>query len=97
MVVGCAGLLWVKIVRDPTPDAKDLLGADYALLTLLFLAAATGLLLLGLRNTAAMGIVLALHLGVILSVFLMLPYSKFVHGLYRSAALLRNAAERPKL
>ena len=40
-----------------------------------------------------MGTLLALHLGVILSLFLMLPYSKFVHGIYRSAALLRHALE----
>jgi len=37
---------------------------------------------------------MAVHLGVILSFFLTLPYSKFVHGIYRSAAPLRHAAER---
>ena len=52
------------------------------------LAAATGLLLLALRATGAMGIVLAIHLGIILALFAVLPYSKFVHGIYRSAALL---------
>jgi citrate/tricarballylate utilization protein len=94
MLVGAAGLVWVKVASDPAPAAKALLGADYALLALLFLSAVTGLLLLVLRDTRAMGILLALHLGVILSFFLMLPYSKFVHGIYRSAALLRHAAER---
>jgi len=93
MIVGTAGLLWVKAARDQAPVAQALQGADYALLLLLFLAAATGLLLLGLRNTMAMGMLLALHLGVILSLFLVLPFSKFVHGIYRSAALLRNAGE----
>jgi citrate/tricarballylate utilization protein len=94
MLLGAAGLLRVKIVSDPAPAASGLLGADYALLILLFLAAATGLALLALRDSAAMGILLALHLGFILSLFLVLPYSKFVHGVYRSAALLRHAAER---
>jgi citrate/tricarballylate utilization protein len=93
MMVGTAGLLWVKAARDQAPVEKALQGADYALLLLLFLAASTGLLLLGLRHTMAMSMLLALHLGVILSLFLVLPYSKFVHGIYRSAALLRNAAE----
>jgi citrate/tricarballylate utilization protein len=93
MLLGTAGLLGVKMASDPAPAAKDLLGADYALLMLLFLAAATGLVLLALRDSAAMGILLALHLGVILSLFLVLPYSKFVHGIYRSAALLRHGAE----
>ncbi|MGD0909460.1 MAG: tricarballylate utilization 4Fe-4S protein TcuB [Candidatus Acidiferrales bacterium] len=94
MLVGIAGLVWVKLKSDPAPAARALLGADYALLALLSLSAATGLVLLALRDTGAMGIVLALHLGVILSIFLTLPYSKFVHGIYRSAALLRHAAER---
>jgi citrate/tricarballylate utilization protein len=96
MLAGAAGLLWVKAAADPGPMAKTLLGADYALMLLLFLSAGTGLLLLALRHTAAMSVLLSLHLGVILSLFLVLPYTKFVHGIYRSAALLRNAAERPK-
>jgi citrate/tricarballylate utilization protein len=69
---------------------------DYCFLVLLFVAAATGLLLLALRSTAAMDALLAIHLGVIVSLFLMLPYCKFVHGIYRAAALLRYAVERPR-
>ncbi len=94
LIVGCAGLIWTKIVTDPTPIAKRFLGAEYALLTLLLLAAITGLLLLALRDTGAMGILLAIHLGFILALFLALPYSKFVHAIYRSGALLRYAIER---
>jgi citrate/tricarballylate utilization protein len=94
LAIGTTGLIWIKIVSDPAPKARHLLGADYALLTLLLLAAVTGLLLLALRDTAAMGILLAVHLGTILALFLALPYSKFVHGIYRSGALLRYALER---
>ncbi|TPG60589.1 tricarballylate utilization 4Fe-4S protein TcuB [Roseomonas nepalensis] len=94
MVVGTAGLIWTKIVSDPAPAARNLLGADYALLVLLLLAASTGLLLLALRDTGAMGVLLAVHLGIILALFLVIPYSKMVHGVYRSAALLRHALER---
>ena len=89
MIVGAAGLAWIKVVTDPAADAKAVLGGDYALLGLLFAAAATGLLLMGLRATPAMGTLLAVHLGVILALFLLIPYSKMVHGLYRSLALLR--------
>jgi citrate/tricarballylate utilization protein len=94
MVIGSAGLWRVKVSRDSAPDAPELQGADYGLLILMFLSAATGLVLLLLRETSAMGILLAIHLGVILSFFVVLPYSKFVHGVYRAAALLRSAAER---
>jgi citrate/tricarballylate utilization protein len=61
---------------------------------LLAASAATGLILLIFRSTPAMGMLLAVHLAVILALFLLLPYSKFVHGVYRSAALLWNAVER---
>ena len=39
-----------------------------------------------------MGLAMAVHLGFVLAFFLVLPYSKMVHGVYRSAALLRRAA-----
>jgi citrate/tricarballylate utilization protein len=96
MLIGAAGLLQIKLAADPAPAAKALLDIDYSFLVLLFLAAATGLILLALRDTAAMSALLAIHLGVIVSLFLILPYCKFVHGIYRAAALLRSAAERPR-
>jgi citrate/tricarballylate utilization protein len=51
-------------------------------------------LLLVLRETAAMGPLLALHLGVVFSLFVTMPYGKFVHGIYRFTALVRYAMER---
>jgi citrate/tricarballylate utilization protein len=41
-----------------------------------------------------MGLMLALHLGLVLALFVAAPYSKMVHGMYRSLALLRNAREK---
>jgi citrate/tricarballylate utilization protein len=75
-------------------EPRSTLGGGYALFVMLLLVEATGLLLLGLRDTAAMGTLLALHLGAVLSLFLLWPYSRLVHALYRSAALLPAAAER---
>lgn len=93
LLIGTTGLLILKIVRDPTPAARELLDADVALLLLLAAVAATGLLLLALRDSAAMGILLAVHLGFVLALFLVLPYGKFVHGIYRLGALVHYAAE----
>lgn len=93
MLIGTAGSLWIKLAADPAPTARGLLGADFALLVLLFAVPATGLLLLALRATGAMALLLATHLGLVLALFLMLPYSKLVHGIYRSAALLRDRRE----
>ncbi len=93
MVAGTGGLLWLKVTGDTAPAARSVQGADFALLFLLLLTAATGLLLLALRTTPGMGILLAVHLGFVLALFLVMPYSKFVHGIYRAAALWRNAIE----
>ncbi len=93
LAAGAGGLFAMKLIDDPGPSARSLLGADVALLLLLAMAALTGLALLGLRETVAMGLTLAIHLGFILALFLVLPYSKMVHGIYRTAALLRAALE----
>ena len=94
LLIGTGGLFVMKFTDDPMPKARKLLGMDVAMLVLLALSALTGLVLLAVRSTGAMGIALAVHLGVILALFLVLPYSKMVHGIYRGAALLRNAVER---
>ena len=95
LVAGCGGLFWLKLAGDPAPQSRKLLGADAGLLMLLLLVGATGLLLLAVRTTGAMGTVLAVHLGLVLGLFVTLPYSKFVHSIYRFAALLRHAIEMP--
>jgi citrate/tricarballylate utilization protein len=94
LLIGTIGLFAMRLIGDPAVAPRQLLGADVALLMQLALAALTGLVLLALRGTGAMGVALAVHLGVILSLFVTLPYSRMVHGVYRSAALLRRAAER---
>jgi citrate/tricarballylate utilization protein len=40
-----------------------------------------------------MGIALAIHYGTVFSLFVTMPYGKFVHGLYRFVALVRYARE----
>jgi citrate/tricarballylate utilization protein len=94
MVAGTVGLLWLAHREDPAPTDPDSRGADRALLWLLLAVAVTGLALLALRETAAMGLLLAVHLGTVLALFVLAPYGKLVHGAYRAAALLRDALER---
>jgi citrate/tricarballylate utilization protein len=60
----------------------------------LFLTSLTGLALRALRGTAAMGVLLAVHLGLVFALFITLPYGKFMHGIYRWVALVRFAKER---
>ena len=94
LMAGTAGLFTLKLRRNAATQDSNQFGMDTGFLGLLFFASLTGLLLLGLRTSAAMPPLLAIHLGVILALFLTLPYGKFVHGIYRSAALFRNSMER---
>lgn len=94
LVVGPIGLLVAKARRDPALLDEARYGMDVGFIAMLFLTGATGMALLLLRDTAAMGTLLALHLGAVFALFITLPYGKFVHGLYRVAALVRYAQER---
>lgn len=94
LLIGTGGLLYLKQRMDRIPTTPRLLGMDVGFLVLLFLMSLTGLLLLVLRETQAMGILLVVHLGIAVGFFITLPYSKFVHSVYRYAALLRNAIEQ---
>jgi citrate/tricarballylate utilization protein len=92
IVAGTLGLVWHKRVSNPETRP----GGDASFLVLLFLTAVSGLLLLALRETAAMGALLIVHLGIVLAFFLTLPYGRFVHAIYRSAALVKYALERSR-
>ena len=93
LLLGPAGLYALKMRRDPAIADPQQDGSDVGFLGLLFLTSLTGLLLLWLRETGSMGWLLLVHLGVVLALFLTLPYGKFVHGIYRAAALLKSSME----
>jgi citrate/tricarballylate utilization protein len=94
LVIGPMGLLRVKANRDPALADEGARGMEVGFLVMLWLTSVTGLLLLAFRATPAMGLLLAVHLGVVFALFLTFPYSKFVHGFYRYAALVRIAQEK---
>ncbi|MDF3882318.1 tricarballylate utilization 4Fe-4S protein TcuB [Cupriavidus basilensis] len=97
LLVGPAGLLWLNLRRHPMHGDARQRPMDRGFIALLLLTSATGLGLLALRETAAMPLLLAIHLGVVMALFATLPYGKFAHGIYRSAALLKSAVEKRQL
>ncbi|MEM8794973.1 MAG: tricarballylate utilization 4Fe-4S protein TcuB [Pseudomonadota bacterium] len=94
LIVGPFGLLQIAQRRDQPirPDTQT--GMSAAFLWMLILVSATGLALLVFRSTSAMGLLLAVHLGVVFALFLSFPYGKFVHGIHRFMALVRHAHEQ---
>ena len=67
---------------------------DRGFIALLLLTSASGLALLVWRETGAMPLLLAVHLGIVMAFFLTLPYGKFAHGVFRCAALLKWSIEK---
>jgi citrate/tricarballylate utilization protein len=94
IVVGPAGLLAARRRRRAELKVGKHSGMDLAFSAMLLLTGISGLALLALRATPAMGVLLALHLGVVFALFLTMPYGRFVHGIYRFTALVRYALER---
>lgn len=95
--IGPVGLAIARHRRRGELKDEDQSGMDSAFILMLLLTSLTGLALLLLRATPAMGVMLALHLGVVFTLLVTMPYSRFVHGIYRFAALVRYALERRNL
>jgi len=94
LLIGTVGLLRLSLRRHPQHGDAAQKPMDRGFIALLFFTSLTGLVLWGVRGTAALPTLLALHLGCVMALFLTLPYGKFAHGIYRSAALLKSALEK---
>ena len=93
-MIGPSGLLYLNFKRDKAHGDMNQKPMDRAFILLLLLIGASGLLLLVYRDTAWMSVWLAVHLGFVMGFFLTMPYGKFAHGIFRTAALLKNAVEK---
>ena len=94
LLIGTAGLYRLNLRRHPQHGDAAQKPMDRGFIALLFFTSLTGLGLWGARGTAAMPATLALHLGFVMALFLTLPYGKFAHGFFRSAALLKWSIEK---
>ena len=94
LLMGTAGLWRLNRRRHPLHGDAAQKPMDLGFIALLFLTSATGLALWLARGTPALAVMLCLHLGAVMALFATLPYGKFAHGLYRSAALLKYTIER---
>jgi citrate/tricarballylate utilization protein len=94
LAIGTAGLWRLNRARHPLHGDPAQAGMDRGFIVLLFATATSGLVLAVVRASAAMPLLLSVHLATVMALFLTLPYGKFAHGAYRAAALLKWAIER---
>ncbi|HEX2011573.1 MAG TPA: tricarballylate utilization 4Fe-4S protein TcuB [Roseateles sp.] len=94
LLIGTTGLFRLNLRRHSLQQDAAQQPMDRGFIALLFLTAASGLALMLLRGTPALPLALSLHLGAVMALFATLPYGKFAHGVYRSAALLKWAIEK---
>ena len=94
LTIGCAGLAWLKMLADPALGAARVWGGEMAFVTLLGATGATGLALYAATGTAAVPVFLAVHLGTVLAFFLLLPFTKMIHGFYRFATLVAEEQKK---
>jgi citrate/tricarballylate utilization protein len=94
LLLGTAGLFKLNLQRDPSQGDSAQKPIDLGFIALLFFTSLTGMALWLGRGSAALPTLLAVHLGVVMAVFATLPYNKFAHGIFRTAALLRHAVEK---
>jgi citrate/tricarballylate utilization protein len=94
LVLGATGLLRLRLARHPQHVLAEQAPMDLGFIALLALTGASGLALALARDTAALPLLLCLHLGATLAFFATMPYGKFAHAVYRCAALLKWAIEK---
>jgi citrate/tricarballylate utilization protein len=94
LLAGTAGLWRLNRRRHPLQGDAAQKPMDLGFIALLFITSATGLVLWLGRGTAALPLMLCLHLGAVMALFATLPYGKFAHAVFRCAALLRHNVEK---
>lgn len=94
LTVGCGAMVLLKRRSDPQLGDRSAQGGELGFTLLLGFVGLTGLGLYGLGSTALMPTLLALHLGSVLTFFLLTPFTKMAHGFYRLAALIRDAQRK---
>ena len=94
LLLGTAGLFKLNLQRHPMHGDATQKPMDLGFIALLFFTSLSGLTLWLGRGSLALPALLAVHLGVVMALFATLPYGKFAHGIFRTAALLRFAIEK---
>ena len=93
LIVGCTGLLWLKLRADQQASEGVNKNMDVSFILYLWIISVTGFALMLTSGTRWLGLSLAVHLATVLALFVTMPYGKFIHGFFRIIALLAFVRE----
>lgn len=94
LCIGTVGLAALKVSADRDQGDARVWGGEMAFILLLFCVSLSGLALYALGSSSWLSALLVIHLGTVLAFFLLMPYSKMVHGFFRLAALIADAKDK---
>jgi len=93
IILGAIGLLVIKQGSNKKLMDSYWMNIDSWLLYFLILIMATGFSVNFLKNYDFSGIILIVHLSLVATLFVLIPYSKLVHIIFRYLALVEHYAE----
>ena len=93
IIIGALGFLYMKAVSDKSKASSTMIKMDYWVVYLLLLTAITGMLSLVSRTSSFMGFIFLIHLAFVGTLFIVAPYSKLNHIVFRYLALVKEKSE----
>lgn len=93
MIFGSSTLIYYKARGGRTLAERSMAVLDAFMLSLLALISLTGSALLALRGSEYMGPLFITHMGFVLALFIMAPYSKLIHIPYRLLSLTKSRVD----
>ncbi|HLH85896.1 MAG TPA: hypothetical protein VKU79_03410 [Thermoplasmataceae archaeon] len=91
---GSLGLLFSDVYDEKKTRSMEMYALDVPFVTLLLLSGLSGIIFALLSYTVFYGLAFIIHDALILDVFLLAPFSKFIHPVYRVISLSRFFSEK---
>ena len=93
IIIGALGFLYMKSVSDRSKANSTMIKMDYWVVYLLLFTAITGMFSLITRSYSYMGLVFLIHLSFVGTLYIVAPYSKLNHIIFRYLALVKEKSE----
>jgi citrate/tricarballylate utilization protein len=93
MFIGASALITGKEISWKSAEVRGMRGIDMPFSILISLSGITGVLLILFLGSGHDWIIFGIHDALVLSLFLLAPFGKFIHPVFRILALIKNRSE----